>query len=334
VTVPPRTVRRLLLPLSLAVVGVLAGVSVAAAVIGALLVPFDRRCRILRTSSFAFIYCAVEVAAIAAAAAVWGRRRVHKVIRPSRSGDWSAVNERLLHFLLRTVLRASRRCFGFRVELDKRSVPGPLEDPQPALVLARHGGPGDSFALAYLLTSLTDKRLRIVAKDVLQLDPAIDILLNRTGSCFLRPGRAAVADLRKLIATIGPGDVILLFPEGSNWTPQRRSRAIGHLRRQKRSDAVRAAELMSHVLPARPTGVLAFLESRPDLPVVIAAHAGLDKVVSLPDAWAAIPVREAMRVRLWPATPAPAERHARLAWLRSEWAVVDEWVDAHHSGAS
>ena len=41
----------------------------------------------------------------------------------------------------------------------------------------------------------------------------------------------------------------------------------------------RAAELMTNVLPPRTGGVFACLDARPGLDVVLAAHAGLDKIV-------------------------------------------------------
>jgi hypothetical protein len=41
-----------------------------------------------------------------------------------------------------------------------------------------------------------------------------------------------------------------------------------------------------------------------------------------------------MKVRAWPTAEVPPGDNARLAWLTLEWAIVDEWVDAFHAGAS
>lgn len=88
---------------------------------------------------------------------------------------------------------------------------------------------------------------------------------------------------------------------------------------------------MEHVLPPRWGGVSACLDARPDLPVVVFAHTGLDKITSVRQLWQALPFRSAMAVRWWSPPPAPAAPAERVEWLTTEWAVVDEWIDAHQS---
>jgi 1-acyl-sn-glycerol-3-phosphate acyltransferase len=139
--------------------------------------------------------------------------------------------------------------------------------------------------------------------------------------------------LAAMARRLGPGQVLLLFPEGANWTPHRRQRAINRLRRDRKAAAARAATLMTNVLPPRPGGVLACLDSRPDVSVVVVAHAGLDRIVSARQVWDQLPITTPMMVRAWPTAEVPPGEEARLAWLTLEWAVVDEWVDAFHAGA-
>ena len=205
-------------------------------------------------------------------------------------------------------------------------------------MLARHGGPGDSFALVHLLLTRYHRSVRIVLKDILQLDPLIDILLHRLDCCFLASpsgdGAELCAKVAAMAATLAPREALLLFPEGANFTPHRRQRAISRLRRDHKAEPARAATLMTNVLPPRPGGVLACLDARPDLPVVVVAHAGLDRVVSVRQAWDELPITTPMTVRAWPTAPIPPGEDARLAWLTLEWAVVDEWVDAFHAGAT
>jgi len=85
------------------------------------------------------------------------------------------------------------------------------------------------------------------------------------------------------------------------------------------------------VLPPRPGGVFACLDARPDLSVVVVAHAGLDRVVRVRQAWDQLPLTTPMTVRAWPTAEMPQARDERLAWLTLEWAVVDQWVDAFHA---
>ena len=59
---------------------------------------------------------------------------------------------------------------------------GPAPDAHPGhplLVCCRHAGPGDSFTLIHALMYWYDREPRVVLKDTLQWDPAIDVLLHR-----------------------------------------------------------------------------------------------------------------------------------------------------------
>jgi len=325
--------RRAATPVMVAVVVAVMASAALGAVVGLVVAVVDRRRRLLRVSGFALTYGAVELAVMAAAGFVWVAQLREPAAR--RPAWWVATNTRLLAWGLGAVLTAARRCFGFEVDVVDVPVAAGLAGSAPLLVLARHGGPGDSFALVHLLVGTYAKRVRIVLKEVLQLDPMLDIILNRLGACFLPPSGAAdaAALVGGVAAALGPGEALLLFPEGGNWTPTRRRRAIHRLRRNDHHEAARVAALMTHVLPPRPAGVLECLEARPDLGVVMVAHAGLDRLSSLGAAWAAVPVTRPMTVRLWDAVPPPAGDAERLAWLTTEWATVDEWIDAHHARA-
>jgi 1-acyl-sn-glycerol-3-phosphate acyltransferase len=335
---PPRPLRRLLLPVDVVVLLGLAITSALVSVVGLLAVPLTSRRRALRLSSFALAYCTMELAVITAAGVLWLRRAGRRPVRPQTQDAWITANQNLLAWALELVLGASRRCFGFQVVVVDPSDPTTLAETDPVLVLARHGGPGDSFALVHLLLTRYRRRVRIVLKDILQLDPALDLLLNRLGCCFLpAPSGDATevtASLGALARDLGAGDALLLFPEGGNWTPDRRRRAIRRLQREHRAEAARAAALMTNVLPPRPGGVLACLAAHPGLDVVMVAHAGLDRVVRFGQAWNQLPLRTPMTVRAWRAAEVPDDEDQRLAWLTLEWAVVDEWVEARRAETS
>jgi len=315
--------------------------AVVFAVIGAIAAvcaPLSRRRRVLRMAAFAFNYCVVELAVIVAAGLLWLRH-----VLPGRRGSewkkgWVEANQGLLAWALGRVLGAARRFLGFEVVVVDTSDASGLAELDPLLVLARHGGPGDSFALVHLLLTRYHRSVRIVLKDILQLDPALDLLLNRLDCCFLGPssgdGRDITDRLAHMAGGLGPSDALLLFPEGANWTPDRRQRAIRHLWRHQKAHAARAATLMTNVLPPRPDGVFTCLDANPALGVVVVAHAGLDRIVRAGQAWDQLPLDTPMTVRAWPTADVPKEPEDRLAWLTLEWAVVDEWVDAFHGGES
>jgi 1-acyl-sn-glycerol-3-phosphate acyltransferase len=325
----PRRARRVLAPVIVTVeVGMLV-LFVATVLVGLVAAPFDGRRRILRIGALGTAYLGVELAALVALWAVWLTRWAHP------DAWWPDVNRRLLAWALGAVLSAGRRCVGFVMTIDEPPHLSPLDDAAPVLVLARHGGLGDSFALVWLLVGRYRRRTRVVLKEVLQWEPLLDVALNRLGGCFLprRPaaGEELAVRLAELAADLGPSDALLLFPEGGNWTPGRRLRAIVRLRIAHKQSAADAAAMMAHVLPPRPAGVFACLDARPGLPVVVFAHTGLDTLLTAGQVWQAIPFDRAMRVRWWPVPAAPSGEPARLEWLTLEWAVVDEWIDARKS---
>ena len=346
--VPPRLVRRLLAPVFVAVELGLITLFAAVAVVAGLAAPFTPRRRVLRLAAFGTTYLAMEVCVAAAALVLWlatpAMWWAPSGPRPQRNSEqqriWEQRHVRLLGWALSVVLGAGRRSCGFRMVVE--GAPGGvvqgggLEGDIPILVLARHGGPGDSFALAQLLYE-HGRRVRIVLKAILQLDPALDVLLHRLGSCFLpardTAGREPAHRVAALASTVSGPDAILLFPEGGNWTPRRRQGAIVHLRARRNWSGARVAEAMEHVLPPRPAGVLACLRARPDLDVVVVAHTGLDDLVTPGTLWGALPFKVPMQVRWWrsPAAALPDDDEGRLRWLTQEWAIVDEWIDARRS---
>jgi 1-acyl-sn-glycerol-3-phosphate acyltransferase len=315
---------------------VIASLLAIAAVLGLLAAPFTSRRRPLRLALFALTYCFMETAAIGLSALLWLRYTMHRVTGRASRDVWLGQHQTLLARALGWVLGAAKRYLGFNVVVTPTSADDVLHEEVPILVLARHGGPGDSFALVHLLLTRYDRGVRIVLKEILQLDPALDIVLNRLGCCFLpgdKPEDGLSERLAELTRDLRPKEVLLLFPEGANWTPRRRARAIRHLEAHHQARSARAADLMENVLPPRPDGVLACLKASPNLSVVITAHAGLDRIVSAAQAWRELPLQSSMAVRIWPAVEAPQGRDKQVAWLTTEWAVVDEWIDGYRAHA-
>jgi 1-acyl-sn-glycerol-3-phosphate acyltransferase len=323
----PRALRRAAAPIWAAFEAALLVLSAALTLVGIVAAPFTRRRRVLRLAAMATAYLGVELVASAALLATWMVRR----LRPDPW--WEEANFRILEWALTAVLGAARRCVGFVLTIEEPPGIAVLRDDPPVLVLARHGGVGDSFALVWLLLSRYDRKVRVALKASLQWDPVIDVALNRLGACFLPAPRpplpSSASELAASAEKLGPRDALLVFPEGGNWTPQRHRRAIRRLVADRKHDAARTAALMSHVLPPKPAGVLACLSARPELPVVIVAHTGLDHLTTAGQVWAAIPFDRPMILRWWPASAGGIiDNDDQVAWLTLEWAIVDEWIDS------
>jgi 1-acyl-sn-glycerol-3-phosphate acyltransferase len=271
----------------------------------------------------------MELSVVFVAGCLWV---VHALVVLCRIDDherWTRWHRNALRRALGWLMWSGTRCLHFSIEevgesLDSRSAQG------PTLVLARHAGPGDSFVLVHMLLTKYEPGVRIVLKDVLQFDPALDIVLNRLGCCFLpaHAGPDGLTRLARVTAELGPDEALLLFPEGANWTPRRWRQAIRKLRLRQSARATVAAEAMPHVLPPHLGGVSACLDARPEVTVVIAAHAGLDRIASVRELWAAIPFRRAMVVKFWKTNAPPSGKEERRTWLTAQWATVDRWIDS------
>ena len=332
---PPRRVRRVTGPLligALVAVVLLLPVLVVVAVLASVFLP--GRLRALRLLCFGLVYLGLEVAGLVAAAVLWvasgfGRR--------VRTPAFRTAHYTVLRLLLDTLMRAAQRLFALRLVTDGKSW-SPLDDGVPGstnamVVLSRHAGPGDSFLLVHTLMNRDHLRQpRIVLKDVLQLDPLIDVYLNRLPNHFVSSDPAvgysseeAIADLAR---DLGEEDALLIFPEGANYTPRRKVRALQRLRDRGLASAVRRAEAMRHLLPPHPGGVVAALGAAPHADVVLVAHTGLEHLSTVRDLWRSLPMDKTLHLRWWfvPAAEVPRDETQLTDWLYRWWETIDDWI--------
>ncbi len=215
--------------------------------------------------------------------------------------------------------------------------PAPDAHPgEPLLVCCRHAGPGDSFTLMYALMHWYGREPRVVLKDTLAWDPAIGTILNRVPSHFLSPkgpgGDHIEEQIADLARDLDANDAFVIFPEGGNFTPERRRRAIDKLRRLGLEAMAQRAERMENVLAPRPGGFLAALDAAPpEADVVMVAHTGLDHMLTVADVWRELPMDKQIIMRWWrvPREEIPEGREARIDWLFDWWERIDTWVDEH-----
>lgn len=204
---------------------------------------------------------------------------------------------------------------------------------RPEVVVSRHAGPGDSFVLIHGLVNWFDREPRIVLKATLQWDPAVDILLNRLPNRFISPGHTRTASVAQEIGDLATGldhnDAFVIFPEGGNFTPHRRTRAIAFLRDKGLEDMAARAEGLRNVLPPKPGGLFTAIDAAPDAGVIFVAHTGLDRMITIRDVWRELPMDKRLVMRFWSVPPeeVPADEEERVAWLYDWWARIDAWIE-------
>lgn len=269
----------------------------------------------IRASSFLWVYLAGELWALLALAVTAPLPRALKTkatyaLQESWTG-WS--------------LAAVVRLFDLRVEVEgAEAVP-----PGPILVISRHASLIDTLLPAQIISKPHGVALRYVLKKELLADPALDLAGNRLPNAFISRsggGGADVAAIRRLGSGLSSKEGVLIYPEGTRFSKAKLERIV------ERAGGGAGSIAFRSVLPPRPAGTLALLESS-DADVIVMAHHGLESLSSVADAWSGELVGSTISVRLWrvPREVIPSDREGRLEWLLEVWGEVDDWVTAQKS---
>jgi 1-acyl-sn-glycerol-3-phosphate acyltransferase len=200
--------------------------------------------------------------------------------------------------------------------------------------MMRHASLADTLLPTVLVLRRHKIRLRYVLKRELLWDPALDVAGNVLPNYFVdRRSTDAAAEVEKVRALgvgLGERDGVLIYPEGTRFTEEKRERVIEILR-HRFPHLVERAEALRGVLAPRQAGVLALLEAGTD--VVVCAHVGLDGLSHVKRIWRGGLVKVAVKVAFWriAAGEIPAGEEARIDWLFTQWRRVDDWVCGHRA---
>lgn len=230
-----------------------------------------------------------------------------------------------------TIIDALGRIYELRFEgegLDE-VLPGPI------LLLPRHVSIADTLMPVALFTRRHGLNARYVVKRQLELDPVLDIMGHRVPTAFVkRHGQDPEGDLarvRSLAEDLHPDDMIVIYPEGTRFTPGKRARL--ERKAEELHDEAFAArvERYHHTLPPHHAGTLALLDRAPGLDVVFLAHTGFDGILHLQDLASGILIGRVIRMKAWRVSweELPSGTEERAAWLDEQWARVDDWVAEH-----
>jgi hypothetical protein len=279
---------------------------------------------------FGAVYLACGVAGIVASGVLWLARAW-----PGFAGERATAAEYALqHWWTRTLFRAAAGIFGLGLRLE-----ADVEPPAaPLLVFIRHASIVDVLLPAVLLSNRWGLRLRYVLKRELLWDPCIDLNAHRLPNYFVwrsaPDSRPEIAAVRGLARDLAPGDGVLIYPEGTRFTPAKREHILKRLEEQGDPLLPRARELQS-VLPPKPGGPLGLLDASPDADVLFFGHVGLEGLATLRDVWRGGLVGRTIRVRLWRVQRAhiPSSAGERLEWLYTEWRRMDAFVRSGLGGS-
>jgi 1-acyl-sn-glycerol-3-phosphate acyltransferase len=318
---PPRLRRRLTVALVLSLAVAVLAASPVLLLAAAMAHALGRR-KPLIAVRLVVAYCLHEIAVLTGACALWllsaggactGRPRIQRL-------HWS-----LLRWYVRGLARRALALLEIVIREDIADDAARwLRGEDPVIVLSRHAGPGDTVFLIDRLLSRWHRSPSVV------LDPAIGLLTSRLphGVIDNAQGDDAERVIEALAANLGPGGALLLYPEGGNFTRERRRSAVASLRRRGRTRAAAAAQQMDNVLPPRPAGVLAALRGAPQAPIVFVAHTGLGLAAYPRQIYRELPIGRTLRFRVWLVArdDVPETEAGQIEWLNRRWKDIDEWV--------
>ena len=286
--------------------------------------------RPLRIIWFLFLYLVVDVVAVVGLFLLW---IVSGFGWRIRSPGFQKAHYRLFGWMLRRVVASAK--FTFKVKtVPEGEIPRTFGEgrSRPILILSRHAGPGESLLVMDGLYNRFGRQPRIVLKEFLQWDPAIDIMLNRLPSAFVpatgKAGNPVIEAIEAMTASMDVNDAFVIFPEGGNYTIKRHLRAIQKLKEIGRPDLAERAESLKNTLPPKPKGVMTALAAAPGkTDVFFIGHSGLETLVSFGDIWRGMPMGTQVAIKAWyfPAEriPPPEEQET---WLYDTWGEIDSWI--------
>jgi 1-acyl-sn-glycerol-3-phosphate acyltransferase len=230
---------------------------------------------------------------------------------------------------------AGIRLFGMKLHIEDDYAWGT----RPVVLLVRHASITDTFVPLVFACAVHDQRLRFVMKRELEWDPCLDLAVNRMPHLFVvrgsRDSDKEVEAIGKLMDGVDNKGGVIIFPEGTRYTPSKRERILKKLRELGQDDVLEWAQRYRHVLPPRTAGPLALFRraDETNADIVFCAHTGLERSSSFKDTFNGSLVGADVHIRFWavPASELPADDDARKRWLFDQWQQVDDYIEAHQS---
>ncbi len=285
---------------------------------------------IARLVLFLAFYLGCESLGLVAAGTAWLASGSWAGAAPERYARW---NHRLQGLWARLLLWGVRRIYDVELEVSGAGAIGR----GPLLVFCRHASVGDTILPAVLISAQHDVRLRYVIKRELLWDPCLDVVGQRVPNVFVRRDSAdserELDAVRRLAEHLADDEGVLIFPEGTRFSPAKRERVLARLERAHDPGLVARARQLHHVLPPRLGGPLALLEASPEADVLFLAHVGFEGTASFRQLWRGALIGRRIRVAFGraPATEIPRGREERVAWLYNQWSRLDAWIEAHRA---
>ena len=244
------------------------------------------------------------------------------------------ANYALQRWWARTLYQGALRIFQINVSID---APDEVYE-GPFILFVRHASLPDVILPSALFIIPHAMRIRHIMKSELLWDPCLDVVGHRVPNCFVQRGSGECAreieKIKVLMENLSHRDGVMIYPEGTRFTPQKLQQALQRLISKDDPDLLKWASDLRHVLPPRLGGSLALLEANQGAAAVFCTHVGFESVGKASNLLSGSLIGSTIRVHLWkiPFEEIPADQEKRIDWLYSQWTMVDEWIESHTQG--
>eukprot|EP00698_Gefionella_okellyi_P017647 TRINITY_DN5199_c0_g2_i1.p1 TRINITY_DN5199_c0_g2~~TRINITY_DN5199_c0_g2_i1.p1 ORF type:complete len:328 (+),score=66.27 TRINITY_DN5199_c0_g2_i1:43-1026(+) len=204
----------------------------------------------------------------------------------------------------------------------------------PYLLFMRHTSIVDTLLPSRFTATAFGTRLRYIMKKELLIDPGLDVVGQRLPNYFVdRRSTDKSRELERIAALcrqLQPNEAVVIWPEGTRFTPSKWKYAIDQLSVADPKLADRARQL-THVMPPRAAGAFAMIDAAPEADVVFCAHTGFEGFANVEHVWGGGMVGVEVRVKFWrvAAKDIPTEKQARVHWLFDQWSKMDEFAQRY-----
>ena len=278
----------------------------------------------LRCGAFFGWYLLVESITIFAIAGAWILRGLRPGLTRERFVHWNWVLQKRWSYAL---YMGASRIFAVETRVENAE----LVREGPMIIFIRHVSMADTMLPLVLIGIPNHILLRYVLKSELLWDPPIDIAGHVLPNVFVRRGSSDGAQeaalVRALATDLEPDEGVLIYPEGTRFTPEKRERILASIAKRD-PVAWQRASALKNVLPVHPGGPLALLDANEGADVIFCAHVGLEGTMHLRDFLNGALLGSTVRVRFWrvPFAEIPRSEAARLDWLYAWWRTIDAWI--------
>lgn len=281
------------------------------------------RLAVIRAILIATVFLSCEMIGIAASLLIW----LFCFLRIGDEQKFLQWNFALQQWWAGTLFSAAQRIYGLKLEITGDEI-----NDGPIIVFIRHTSLADTLLPSALFSRRQGLVLRYVLKRELLWDPCLDIVGNRLPNAFVERGTGNIAGgvtaVKRLMSGLTDRDGILIYPEGTRFTPAKQAKVLARLKEKGDPQLYEKARALKFVLPPKLTGPLALLEQNENADAVFCVHTGLERANTARDLLDGTIVGQTVRVncRRVPFAEIPQRREERINWLYEHWAKVDDWV--------